>query len=169
MSRLWTGLGQTGEHARTVIKDGCCKAKTQVHSYQIRFFKISLNPNFYMKSPCFLMLTTNSNSQHCVSQTKHICKLNSAHKPSVFNLCHKKKKTWSFQWESTNSGVESTRPMLPTTHYHLKIHKIYEYTSETPNCWRKARNYVNLHTKVLHFSHQTRNCKQNPMEENTRK
>lgn len=142
MSRLRRGLWQTGEHVLTIIKDGCCKAKTQVHSYQVRFFKSTLNPNFYMKSPCFVMLTTNSNLQHCVSQTNHICKLNSVHEPSVCNLCHRKKKPGSF---SANLGVESTRPMLPTQ-YHLKIHKIYEYTSETRNCWRKARNHLTLHT-----------------------
>lgn len=95
------------------------KAETQVHGCQNGFFESNPSPNFYLKSPCFLTLTTNSNLQDCMSQSKHIWRLDLVHKPSVSNLCRKKKNTWFFQY-SSNSGVQST-PKLPGTQCHVQI------------------------------------------------
>lgn len=135
-------------------KDGCYEAETQVHSCQKWFFKSSLNPNFYIRSPCFLMFTKNSNLQDCESQSKHIWRLDFVHNPSVSNLCHKKENTWFFQWFSSNSGIQSTPYASNNTLSCKNILKKYEYTSETSNCWRKARKWsCSSYTEVLHLYH----------------
>lgn len=161
--RLWWGLWQTGEDVPQLQKIAAAKPKHRSMAARSEFSKAAWIHIFMWNRPNFLMLTTNSNLQHSVSQTKHICKL-SVQEPSVFSLSHKKKNTWFF-----GRALWGRRHTLCFQQHTIiwKHMTKYGYTSETPNCWRKARNYPTLHTlKKLHFFHQIRNCKQNPMEEN---
>lgn len=79
------------------------------------------------------MLTTTANLQHCVSQSKHIWRLDLVRKPSVFKLRHKKKNTWFFQWQSSTSGAGNT-PYAP---------------SNMLSCWNTLQKTMNIHLKPL--------------------